>query len=154
MKRLSILGLALAALFTAASAAKARDFTYNAPPAVFGPWQTVNAYNVATTVTITYAPLGSTMVVGEVDFFGPDGNETVQPLFSGVPFRTGPGLAAVQVRFPRRSAWLGRQRNDHAVTFQKVRPRRLRWTFLCPTRREGSSAERGRRPKTGPGPLP
>ena len=99
MKRFPILGLALAALFAAAPAAMARDFTYNAPPAVFGPWQTVNAYNVATTVTITFAPLGDAMVVGEVDFFGPDGNEVVLPLFSGVPFRTGPGLAPVKVHF-------------------------------------------------------
>src|SRR5262249_44317964 len=99
MKRQSIYGLALALLLMAVPAAKAGDFTYYAPPMVYGPWQTVNAIQGPGSFVITYQALGNTTLFGQVRYFDESGNQVVKPLVPGFPYRLGPGLGAVEVRF-------------------------------------------------------
>jgi hypothetical protein len=99
MRRVLLLGVALAVASVAAPAANAATFSYYAPPAAFGPWQTVNAYTAPTNFTITYQPLGDTTIFGEVRYFDASGNQVVKPLLSGAVYKTGPGLAPVEVRF-------------------------------------------------------
>jgi len=70
------------------------DFSYSAPPNVFGPWQTIASYGGEVQYTLSASPLGDTQIFGEVRF----GAET-RSFADHITFRTRNEWSNVDVRF-------------------------------------------------------
>src|SRR5262245_948206 len=74
---LSAAAVAVIMTLVGVAAAKQRHQLY-APPVAWGPWSDVASHIGPARFTITVEPIGKTLVVGEVEYFGPKGR-TVMP---------------------------------------------------------------------------
>lgn len=76
-----------------------REFSAYAGPMIFGPWVNVASHIGTATFSISAEPLGSTVIVGEVRYFGSDGTQKTESFNQSVTVRTGNSIANVEVRF-------------------------------------------------------
>jgi hypothetical protein len=93
-------GLALlASIAGVASTAHATTYHAYAPPNVFGGWVQVGAYANATSFSISVTPVGATAIVGEVRYFGTDGQLKIEQFFGSIAIQTCNCVGTLQVRF-------------------------------------------------------
>lgn len=90
---------ALATGLALAPATRAGTYSVWAGPNVFGPWVQVASHASAITYKISAIPVGNTAIVGEVMYFGVDGQRKIESFHRQITIRTCPCVGVVQVRF-------------------------------------------------------
>ena len=78
-----------------------RRFSAYAPPVIYGAWQEVAAHIGSVTYTITVAPVGDTLLMGEVMYFKGTGagTQTVESIVQTATITTSDSVATVKVIF-------------------------------------------------------
>jgi hypothetical protein len=94
-----LVGMLAAGLMPFATTVQGATYPAYAGPNVFGPWAQVGSHAGAITYTISASPVGKTMIVGEVMYFGVDGQRKVEPFYGSTVIRTCNCWATVLVRF-------------------------------------------------------
>ena len=79
--------------------AHASTYSAYAGPNVFGPWIQIGAHAGAVAYSIKATPVGSTTIVGEVAYFGVDGQRKVEPFYGSTVIRTCHCVGTIQVHF-------------------------------------------------------
>jgi hypothetical protein len=90
--------LATAALSSPATA-RAASYSAYAGPNVFGPWIQVGAYLGSVQYSVSASPVGKTAIMGEVRYYGTDGQLKVESFYGSKTVTTCDCVGTLQVRF-------------------------------------------------------
>lgn len=81
------------------AARRLNRFNAYAGPSTWGPWTQIAAHGGPVTYTITAKPVGSTVIVGRVKYFGRDGKQHIETFRGSTTITTGNSWATVRVSF-------------------------------------------------------
>lgn len=77
-----------------------RNYRFNAPPLIFSPWVNVGSHGGSVTYTISFSPLGDTLIQAEVKYFKYENLPKIEEAInSGSSIVTANVFANVEMRF-------------------------------------------------------